>query len=270
MVKIIVVEGNIGAGKSSLLELLQKKMTGCGKRIGILKEPIEVWESIKDKEGKNILELFYENPSKYAFEFQMIIFTTIYHAIQEQSKYYDILVCERSLDSNIEIFGQMLLQDGLLSQEQMAIFRWMADNYKVPIFQRVFLNTNAYTCHIRVKWRNRKGEENISLEYLQKIDHYHHAFFKKNPDYLLINSDSLQDEWISSLLNEEKSVRMIIIIVYHRLSSVFLHTLHFFFFSIERIEKPMINDDNDDKPMIIPPYHFFFADSWGGSNNLYW
>jgi deoxyadenosine/deoxycytidine kinase len=200
MVCLITLEGNIGAGKSTLLQRLQVKLDATGnKKIKILKEPVDIWETIK-RYDKNILELYYDDPAKYAFELQMLVFGTIYHSIQEQSKDCDVLICERSLESNIHIFGEMLFRDSLLSEVQMSIFHWLSNAFVVPVHHRVWLVTCSSECFTRIKHRGRKGEENISLDYLQKLERYHHHFFRSRPRFVRLLSDQQQEAWMDAVV----------------------------------------------------------------------
>ena len=64
--RILTVEGNIGAGKSTFLGELQKRYADRDD-IMFLLEPVGIWESVVDEEGKNMLEKFYDNPKKYSF-----------------------------------------------------------------------------------------------------------------------------------------------------------------------------------------------------------
>ena len=64
----ISIEGNIGSGKSTILEKLQEFMRD-NNRIVFLKEPVDIWETIKDENtGENILQKFYKNQDKYNFK----------------------------------------------------------------------------------------------------------------------------------------------------------------------------------------------------------
>jgi ABC-type glutathione transport system ATPase component len=67
-VKLVSIEGNIGAGKSTLVKTLQNRYSDRDD-IYFLQEPVDLWEKIKDKDGKNMLQKFYANPKKYAFAF---------------------------------------------------------------------------------------------------------------------------------------------------------------------------------------------------------
>ena len=56
--KIISIEGNIGAGKTTFVEKLKEELKH-DKDIIFITEPVNIWESIKDNENKSILERFY-------------------------------------------------------------------------------------------------------------------------------------------------------------------------------------------------------------------
>lgn len=83
--------GNIGSGKTTLLthvrEILQSK--NLNQKIIFLKEPVDVWETIKDEEGKTMLEKFYADQEKYSFAFQMMVFAFLvvhypYHSLEQR------------------------------------------------------------------------------------------------------------------------------------------------------------------------------------------
>ena len=70
-IKIVSIEGNIGSGKSTLLENL-RKYYGNNSHIIFLKEPVDDWEKIQDKQGNTILKKFYADQEKYSYPFQMM------------------------------------------------------------------------------------------------------------------------------------------------------------------------------------------------------
>ena len=71
---IISIEGNIGAGKTTAINNLEKhmhyNMKETDNSILFLREPVNVWDTIKDSSGETILEKFYKDSDKYAFAFQ--------------------------------------------------------------------------------------------------------------------------------------------------------------------------------------------------------
>ena len=81
---IFSVEGNIGSGKSTLVKMLKEHLKKIkNTEVIYLPEPVAEWESIKDSDGKNAIEKYYENPDKYAFSFQMMAYISRIHQLRE-------------------------------------------------------------------------------------------------------------------------------------------------------------------------------------------
>ena len=68
------VEGNIGAGKTTWLDMVQSNGGAEHELIEVVPEPVHMWQN--SPQGHNLLELFYENPEKYAFAFQQFVLVT--------------------------------------------------------------------------------------------------------------------------------------------------------------------------------------------------
>ena len=141
-----------------------------------LPEPVPVWESIKDSDGKNIIEKYYENQEKYAFSFQMMAYITRIQTIKKKIKEKKdvIIICERSIFTDKEIFAKMLYHDKKISEIDYSIYiRWFHEFITdIPISGIIYVTTTPEICDKRVKKRNRKGE-NIPLAYLENCHKYH-------------------------------------------------------------------------------------------------
>jgi deoxyadenosine/deoxycytidine kinase len=176
---IFSIEGNIGSGKSTILEKLEDFMKD-NNRIVFLKEPVDIWETIKDDEtGENILQKFYQNQDKYAFPFQVMAYASrlemIRNIIKNQSD-VDIIICERSLSADKNIFAKMLHDEGKIDNICYQIY-----NHFYKIYEEefnldgiIYIDADAEICHERIQKRSREGEDSISLDYLQKCKSYHH------------------------------------------------------------------------------------------------
>lgn len=193
MCYIISLEGNIASGKSTILSKIEPNT-----RVKVLQEPIEEWNTIK-KNGKPILELFYEYPSKYAFEFQVLVYMSLYNAIKTQSQDAEVLIIERSLESNIFIFGQMLYDKKFISPTQFSILKYMYETYRIETNKRVYLFIPYSICFCRVRIRNRPGEEYITGDYLKELQKYHRNFFEKYPYDVLLDNETKADNFITTL-----------------------------------------------------------------------
>ena len=101
MTYIFSIEGNIGSGKSTIINNLKKTLYNLNHRKVIyLPEPVDVWESIKDSSGKNIIECYYENQQENAFSFQMMAYISRIHQLRTAIKNNSgsIIITERVAD----------------------------------------------------------------------------------------------------------------------------------------------------------------------------
>lgn len=86
----VIVEGNIGSGKTTFLNHFNKYEDVC-----VLAEPIELWRNCS---GHNLLGLMYEDIKKWSFTFQSYVQLTM---LQQHTKKTDcpIKLMERSVYS---------------------------------------------------------------------------------------------------------------------------------------------------------------------------
>jgi len=183
---IVSLEGNIGAGKSSILAALETTLCVSpipGQTWVFLKEPLHLWEQIKDADGNTMLSKFYSNPAKYSFAFQIMAFTTRLKMLRQIIRDHPGItgiVCERSLDADQQIFAKMLHDDGLMEDVEYEIYRQYFDLYdsEFHVDGIIYLDTNPDTCYRRVSMRSREGEGGISLEYLRKCGEYHDLWLR--------------------------------------------------------------------------------------------
>ena len=177
-IRLVSIEGNIGAGKSTLIQKLQEKYKDRSD-ILFIQEPIDIWNTIKDNTGKNILQYFYENLGKYAFAFQIMAYTTrlnlIKETIRNASKKVKVIVMERSLEADSNIFAKMLFEDGVMNTIEYQIYNLMGkDNWNdYGVDGIIWLRTDPDESYSRIQHRNREGEQGINLEYLRKCHQYH-------------------------------------------------------------------------------------------------
>jgi deoxyadenosine/deoxycytidine kinase len=184
---MISIEGNIGSGKSSILHHLEQYFnytgldsTDCGlnRNIMFLKEPVDEWATICDASGETILAKFYKDPAKYAFAFQIMAYATRLNSLRKtiaENPECTILICERSLEADKQIFANMLHDDGLIDEVSYQIycrnFSEYAPDFKVD--KVVYIDASPEKCFSRIAKRSRNGESNIELVYLEKCKKYH-------------------------------------------------------------------------------------------------
>ena len=204
--KIISIEGNIGSGKSTLLENLKKHYV-TNENIIFLREPVDDWEKIKDKQGNTMLKKFYDDQEKYSFSFQMMAYIsrlkilrdTIKQIRANVRKYIDdlykkielsglcyneqciknmpkyIIITERSLYTDKYVFAKMLYEQGKIEDVCYQIYLNWFDTFseEFPVHKVIYVKADAKICHNRIIKRSRDGEENIPLSYLENCGFYH-------------------------------------------------------------------------------------------------
>ena len=175
-VRVISIDGNIGSGKSSLVSILKERFSDA-KNICFLQEPVDEWNTIRDKEGITALENYYKDQTKYAFSFQMMAYISRLSLLKKEIKKnkYDIIITERSLNTDRYVFAKMLYDDKKIDEIQYQIYlKWFEEFLEeIPKIEIIYIRTSPHVAHERVKKRAREGESVIELEYLEYCHKYH-------------------------------------------------------------------------------------------------
>jgi len=193
--RIIVVQGNIGSGKSTFVDKLKARY-GSRKDICFLQEPVNEWLTIKDKQGVNILENYYKDQPKYAFMFQMMAYISRLAMLKRaiESNQYEYIITERCLNTDRNVFCKMLYDDGLIEDIGYQIYnKWFDEfnNFNTVDYIHIYLKTDPTVSKTRVDKRARV-EESIPIEYLTKCHEYHDKWLLTT-DQKVIILDSNQD-----------------------------------------------------------------------------
>jgi deoxyguanosine kinase len=231
-ITIVSIEGNIGSGKSTLLETL-KKIFKENSNVLFLREPVDEWEKIKDKDGNTMLQKFYANQQEYSFAFQMMAYISRLTILREtvrdimnkvslnqdkndpiDKKDKHIIITERSLYTDKFVFAKMLYDQGKIEDVMYQIYlNWFDEFAKdFPVNDVIYVNTNPVKCYERIHKRARIGEEVIPLAYLTACHEYHNAFLDENTGIkatqLVLNGNQdifqnshIVDDWIMSIKN---------------------------------------------------------------------
>lgn len=175
---IISLDGNIGAGKSTLLAELRKRLHD----VHIVDEPVGQWTALKNADGKNLLELFYEDKKRWSYTFQNCAILTRLKNIQDAVENLDttvkgpqVIITERSVLTDKHVFAEMLRDGGDIDPLEWELYESWFNIFgkKYPVRGIVYVSTSASTSKDRIKIRNRQGEENIGIDYLDALDNQH-------------------------------------------------------------------------------------------------
>lgn len=172
---ILSLEGNIGAGKSTLIEVLKI----AHPEWHFVDEPVEEWLT-PDSTGRNLLQNFYEDKRRWAYTFQNAALLSRSKALRTCVRNHafsdsQVFVTERSIGADKNIFATMLTDDGDMTPLEWTLYmRWYAQvAAETPaISGYIHLDTPVTICHERIEQRARPGEV-IEVEYLDRLDSHH-------------------------------------------------------------------------------------------------
>lgn len=188
---IITIEGNIAAGKSTLVKQLQNDAFMKNNCV-FVDEPLDEWLALKDDDGKNILEKFYENQKLWAFPFQIFAWLTKYRKIQQSLKIAKqtnkrALIIERSHSSDLHVFMKALESDGTIDNMMLRtfqqFFKW--GDAKIEENHHIYLYCSPEDCNTRLEKRSRKEENSVSFEYLETLHRFHEEWLNYTPRCVL-------------------------------------------------------------------------------------
>ncbi len=170
-----ILEGNIGAGKSTFLKLIGQHFP----HISVCLEPIYNWHS--ENNGQSLLKQFYDNPKRWAFTLETLAMMSRVkeHLLEQQHKTISRIV-ERSIYSGYYCFAKNSYNSEFLTDIEWNIYQdWFAflthNNCKVPD-GFIYLKVDPCVAIERIKKRNRSAEDGITLDYLSDINKLHDSF----------------------------------------------------------------------------------------------
>lgn len=181
---ILTMDGNIGCGKSSVLNYLHKTY-----KISIDLEPVESWNTY--------LTNMYNTQSD-TFKFQVRIWLDRCWVQEKSDK---TIIMERSpffiKNTFIEIAHELqMINDSeynmLLDLHKKTDILWSCNSY-------IYLRSSPDNCYKRLKKRNRPAEKNITEEYIKMLHEYHEDNYnravneKKNIIVIDVDDKSIPD-----------------------------------------------------------------------------
>ncbi len=163
----ITVEGNIGAGKTTLSHLLCKHFNA---RL--------ILEEFADNP---FLPKFYENPEQYAFPLELFFMAERYKQLKDlmQTKdlFQDVTVSDY-LFTKCLLFAKVNLPD-----EEFRLYQKLFDIINPQIIQPdilIYLHTPVHKLQENIKKRNRKYEQAIPNDYLFNLQETYTSYIKEH------------------------------------------------------------------------------------------
>jgi deoxyadenosine/deoxycytidine kinase len=183
--RFITIEGNIGAGKTTLAQLLAKKLNA---RL--------ILEEFADNP---FLAKFYENPSQYAFPVELFFMAERYKQQKElvnQQDLFQTITLSDYLFTKCLLFAKVNLPDDEFRLYQ-RLFEIIHQQLTQPDLL-IYLHSPVNKLQENIRKRNRPYEQNIPNDYLYNIQEtYTHYIRQHNMKTLFIDvthADFLENE----------------------------------------------------------------------------
>lgn len=187
----IAIEGNIGAGKTTLAKQLASHYNA-----GLLLEQFA---------DNAFLPLFYEDKKKYALPLELSFLKDRYSQLQTCLK--ELQDVFKLIIADYTIFKSPLFAKNNLDEKEFELFLNIHDMIKTTLPKPdlfIYLHTPVDRLQRQIKMRGRLYEQEIPDDYLREIETAYLQYFQKESDNLLLldntNADLNQPEYFNQLI----------------------------------------------------------------------
>ena len=178
----IALAGNIGAGKTTLTELLAKHYG---------------WRPhFEDVDENPYLNDFYEDMQRWSFNLQIYFLNSRFSQVLDIQQSGDTVIQDRTIYEDAEIFAPNLHSMGLMTTRDYnnyaTLFQLMSKLVKAPDLM-IYLRASVPTLVNQIQQRGRDYENSIRLDYLKQLNERYEAWINRYKDgkLLIINVDKI-------------------------------------------------------------------------------
>lgn len=178
--KHIAIAGNIGAGKTTLTQMLAKHYKWI--------------PNFEDVDHNPYLMDFYEDMPRWSFNLQVYFLHGRLRQLLDIQNGTETVIQDRTIYEDANIFAPNLHEMGLMSKRDFdnyyEFFQTLKKMVKPPDLM-IYLNASVPTLVGQIQKRGREYEENIRLDYLKRLNEFYNkwiAGYKEGP-LLVIDVD---------------------------------------------------------------------------------
>lgn len=164
----IALAGNIGAGKTTLTELLAKHYN---------------WTPhFEDVDENPYLNDFYEDMQRWSFNLQIYFLNSRFNQVLDIRSSGKTVIQDRTIYEDAEIFAPNLHAMGLMSTRDFknysSLFQLMSRLVKAPDLL-IYLRASVPTLVNQIQKRGREYENSIRLDYLKQLNERYEAWIQR-------------------------------------------------------------------------------------------
>jgi deoxyadenosine/deoxycytidine kinase len=190
--KFIAIAGNIGAGKSSLLDFLTSTY--------------DVSPFYEPNEANPYLEDFYRDMRRWAFPSQLFFLSNKFRIHQEADRTPGVVIQDRTIFEDAEIFATALHQMRMIDRRDwetyQAFYQTILRAIQPPDLM-IYLRCSMRTLRKRIRLRGRVMEQDIPLSYLRRLNRLYEQWIANYDlgEVLILDSDQL--DFVSDLVDRQ-------------------------------------------------------------------
>lgn len=186
----ISIEGNIGAGKSSIFEKLKEKLW-CRKDYFFFPEPIDKFTKLGDY---NPLQLAYENSERYGALTQIYIMKTSFNHYPNKNNTFptdSVIISDRDYSSPVKFIHRDHLTGLYDPYIRNMLLKEFFDDYvqmfePMQIDRTIFIDVSPEICFDRIQERGRMEEKNCTIDLLKSMDKVYKEVIDENPSHFIV------------------------------------------------------------------------------------
>lgn len=182
MKRSIAIAGNIGAGKSTLVDFLARTYG-----IQPFYEPNDENPYLKD---------FYKDMKSWAFQSQLYFLASKFRLHQELDRQPGVVALDRTIFEDAEVFATALYQMRKINKRDWQTYREfyeaILDAIRPPDLL-IYLRCSMRTTRTRIRLRGRRMERDVPTSYLKRLDRLYEAWIDNYSmsEVLVLETDQL-------------------------------------------------------------------------------
>jgi len=190
--KFIAIAGNIGAGKSSLLDFLTSTY--------------DVLPFYEPNDANPYLPDFYRDMRRWAFPSQLFFLASKFRIHQQADRASGVVIQDRTIFEDAEIFATALYQMRKIDQRDWntywTFYQTILEAIRPPDLM-IYLRCSMRTLRRRIRLRGRAMEQSIPLSYLKRLERLYDAWIADYQlgEVLVLDSERL--DFVSDLVDRQ-------------------------------------------------------------------
>jgi deoxyadenosine/deoxycytidine kinase len=190
MRKTIAIAGNVGSGKSTMVEFLSRTYG-----VSPFYEP---------NDDNPYLPDFYRDMRRWAFHSQLYFLSSKFRLHQELDRTSGVSILDRTIYEDAEIFATALHDMGHIDRRDWATYRAFYESILQAIRTpdlMIYLRCSIRTLRKRIRLRGRAMEQDVPLAYLKRLQRLYEEWIERYrlSDVLVLETDKL--DYVNDLMH---------------------------------------------------------------------